>query len=235
MSEILGVLPCAGNQIRMRELVFAKELLPLFDGRPVVAHSIDALRLVTPHIVAIVNPKKKDLIAYLKRRRIEVIVETSEGLPSSIARCALSYHQPTLFCLPDTYYRPKNVFVQLVKHPAKNLLGLFESGTPERFDSVYLKGDCIVHYAVKTNPPLSPWTMGCGKLSPETLNYLRRPAANHVETVFGDCIMPLVQLKKIFGLKLKHSRYYDLGTPSHYIEYLIKRFAPQPTSLIQNL
>jgi dTDP-glucose pyrophosphorylase len=212
----------------MKELTFSKELLPLFDGRPVIQHSIDAMRKATSHLRAAVHPQKKDLARYLKNQGVEVLIETHPyGLPSSIAFAAQSHPGPILFALPDTYYEPVSIFLKLKHSPHENVIGLFESGTPERFDSVTLKSDLITRYAVKVDPPLSPLTMGCGKLSPNALalfNHITIKPSNHSELIFGSLIQPLVKSGHLFGLTFNHSRFFDLGTPSHYFEYLLHRF-----------
>jgi NDP-sugar pyrophosphorylase family protein len=227
---MIGILPCSGAQTRMKELVFSKELLPLFNGQPVIKHSIEALYKTTPHIVASVHPKKKDLIRYLKKYNVKIRLEPRPtGLPTSIAFAANNYQGPILFALPDTYYQPKNVFKQLVKHPQENVVGLFKSAHPERFDSIKLNPQGqITHYAVKVDPPLSPWTMGCGKLSSQALSLLRATPSSK-EHLFGQLIQPLVKQKALFGLTLESSLYFDLGTPGSYIEYLMHHYAPQTT------
>lgn len=215
----------------MKELVFSKELLPLFNGQPVIKHSIEALYKATSHIVASVHPKKKDLIRYLKKYNVKIRLEPQpHGLPTSIAYAASNHPGPILFALPDTYYQPKNVFKQLAKHPQENVVGLFKSAHPERFDSIKLnlKGQ-ITGYAVKVDPPLSPWTMGCGKLSAQAVSLLRARPTSSSEYIFGQLIQPLVKQKALFGLKLEPSLYFDLGTPGSYIEYLMHHYAPQTT------
>lgn len=237
MEKLLGVLPCAGSQTRMQELTFSKELLPLFDGRPVIQHSIDALRLATPHLRASVHPKKKDLARYLKKQGVEVLFEKEpHGLPTSIAFASRGHTGSILFALPDTYYEPLSCFKQLAASPHPNLIGLFNSGTPERFDSVKLKQNLITRYAVKVDPPLSPFTMGCGKLSPSAVALLdpgskgaHDPGSSSFELIFGSLIQPLVSKKQLFGLPFPHSKFFDLGTPTHYIEYLLHRFPPSVT------
>lgn len=230
MTHIIGLLPCSGKQTRMQELVFSKELLPLFDSRPVIQHSIDALRRVTPNLRASVYPKKKDLIRYLKNQGVTVIPEpTPYGLPTSIAMAASNTNAAAyIFALPDTYYEPEDCFSHLINHGSSNVLGLFASGTPERFDSVQLAGDLIKKYAVKVDPPLSSWTMGCGKLSAEGIRYLAAQPSNHSELIFGNLIQPLIKKKQLFGLTFPQSHYFDLGTPTSYIEYLIHRYPPSP-------
>jgi dTDP-glucose pyrophosphorylase len=209
----------------MHELVFAKELLPLFDGRPVIKHSIDALRRITSDLLAIVNPNKKDLIKYLKTQSISFIRTTSTGLPHSIHIGAKDHQRSILVALPDTFYQPEGVFVELAHHPKPNVIGLFRSSHPDRFDSVKTLGDRITRYAIKTNPPLSPWTMGCLKLSPETIKLLK-PRTTTSEPLLGDYLQPLIKQHLLHALKLKSSSYFDLGTPSSYIEYLLTRFHP---------
>lgn len=226
-SDIVGILPCAGNQTRMKELSFSKELLPLFDGRPVIQHSIDSLRLATSHLVAVVHPDKKDLISYLKKQSIKIIAQQSPGLPHSIALGNQRKSLSTLFALPDTFYQPMNIFQLLSKHPEPNVIGLFESNHPQRFDSVRTYKDRITQYAVKVDPPLSSWTMGCGKLSPSSIKLLRQPTKNNQEIIFGDLIQPLVDQKQLFCVKPENSSFFDLGTPENYIEYLIHRYPPK--------
>ena len=188
MKHITAVLPCAGNQTRMKELVFSKELLPLFDGRPVIQHSIDALRLVTPEIIAIVNPKKTDLIEYLKKQHIHIHAQKPLGLPVNIATAAKSKNTTLLFALPDTYYQPADIFIRLIEHREPNVIGLFQSKHPENFDSVRTYKDRITQYAVKIDPPLSSWTMGCGKLSPQAIDLLKHAPKSTKEPIFGHLI-----------------------------------------------
>lgn len=221
-TSCIGVIPCAGKQVRMKELRFSKELLPLFDGRPVIQHSIDALKLVTSNIIAVTNPNKKDLMRYLEKKKIDIIIEKKPvGLPTSIAQVRIK-QGVILFALPDTYFEPIDVFKRLAGHRRENVVGLFDSGKPELFDSVKMKKDGkITKYAVKINPPLSKWTMGCGKLSPTAMQLLRRKPVNNQEVLFGDTIQPLVRKGELYGITLPDSKYQDLGTPERYIEFLL--------------
>jgi NDP-sugar pyrophosphorylase family protein len=219
----------------MKELVFAKELLPLFDGRPVIQHSIDALRRVTPHVVAVVNPKKRDLITYLQSQDIAVILDPDpQGLPDGIVK-GVKPCRHILFALPDTYYQPEDAFIQLVEHPQDNIIGLFQSTTPETFDSVKTtvpssaqtltrsNAQLITRYAVKLDPPLSSWTMGSGKLSYQAARLLTPPKNFKTEYLLGDALNRLVKQKNLYGIKFKNSQYHDLGTPRSYMEYIVKR------------
>jgi hypothetical protein len=242
MSKSFGIIPCAGSQTRMNELTFAKELLPLFDGRPVVQHSIDCLRRATTKLVAVVNPKKIDLVRYLKSQSIMVLpYADSKGPIDSLFFAAQRFRQDFLFCLSDTYYYPEDVFVRLADSEPANVLGLFKSTSPERFDSVMSKAHSlggsphkspkgrglkpttcpITQYASKVNPPLSPWIMGCGKLSLSSAKYI---PAKSGEIIFEDLFKPMSKAKILYGLKLADSTFHDLGTPTHYIEYLLHRF-----------
>lgn len=228
---LLGILPCSGSQTRMRELSFSKELLPLFDGRPVIQHSIDALRQATPHLRAAVHPQKKDLARYLKSQGVEVLIEARpRGLPASIAFAASRHPGPVLFCLPDTFYTPQTVFLKLKHTPHLNVLGLFKASHPDRFDSVLFNSqNLITRYRVKVDPPLSSYTMGCGKLSPEAIDLFDpgssdEPGSAHPELIFGNLIQPLIKQRQLYGLPLSRSAYFDLGTPGSYIEYLMHRY-----------
>lgn len=223
--KYLGVLPCAGSQTRMQELYFAKELLPLFDGRPVIQHSIDCLRLATPDILAVVNPAKKDLLKFFKKQNIPTLIAKTKGPIDTLRRAAKNVDCPILFALSDTYYQPNDVFVRLRQAKEANVIGLFRSSNPERFDSVTTSGNLITNYTVKRNPPLSSWTMGCGKLEPDVFQYTRKTD----EIIFGNLFAPLTRLKLLHGLKFPKSNFYDLGTPHNYIEYLLHRFPPSTT------
>ena len=223
-SDIIGILPCAGRQNRMKELVFAKELLPLFDGKPVIQHSIDALRRVTAHLIAVVNPKKKDLITYLKDQNIQVILDPHpQGLPDGIYK-GIRPCRHFLFALPDTYYQPEDAFVRLVDHPQDNVIGLFLSNSPQNFDSVRTYKDRITAYQVKVDPPLSPWTMGCGKLAYPHRLLLAPPPRSDSEHLLGTALDRLVGQKLLYGIKYPDSLYFDLGTPRSYMDYIVNRF-----------
>lgn len=208
----------------MKELTFSKELLPLFDTRPVIQHSLDALRRTTSDIIAVVNPNKKDLIRYLKSQNVAIIKALTKGPVETLQIGAQKARQPILFALTDTYYQPEDVFVRLAEQPEPNVVALFDSPTPERFDSVVVKGTVVTHYAVKVTPPLSRWTMGCGKLSPAAFVHTD-PSG---EIIFGNLFIPLTQKRQLHAIKLKASRFFDLGTPEYYIEYLLHRFPPTP-------
>jgi hypothetical protein len=67
--------------------------------------------------------------------------------------------------------------------------------------------------------------MGCLKLSPETIKLLK-PRTTTSEPLLGDYLQPLIKQHLLHALKLKSSSYFDLGTPSSYIEYLLTRFHP---------
>lgn len=210
----------------MSELVFSKELLPLLDGRPVVQHSIQAMRQVTDELVAFVNYRKTDLIAYLTNQGVHVVTGVSKSLPESIYRAAQAVgdFDTLLFALPDTYYGPDDVFVQLAAHQEPNVLGLFETSTPERYDSVRMYRDRIVDYVVKQKPALSSWTMGCGKLSNDAMAVINPEGSNKDEPLLGDGLSRLAKDKQLYGIRLQDSQYHDLGTPETYITYVLERF-----------
>ena len=219
--SLVGVLPCAGSQTRLKELHFAKELLPLFDGRPVIQHSIDCLRLATPNLIAVVNPAKKDLLKFFKKQNIPVVITRTKGPIDTLHKAAKKVKTPILFALSDTYYEPSEVFVRLRENPHANVIGLFKAQYPERLDSVTLKGSLVTNYTVKRDPPLSDWTMGCGKLDPQAFKHTRTGTE---EIIFGNLFAPLTRLGLLYGLKFPHSSFFDLGTPHNYIEYLLHRF-----------
>ncbi len=224
--SLVGVLPCAGSQTRLKELHFAKELLPLFDGRPVIQHSIDCLRLATSDLIAVVNPAKKDLIKFFKHHHIPTLITRTKGPIDTLRKASKKVKTPILFALSDTYYQPSDVFVRLKKDPHDNVIGLFASNYPERLDSVTTTGKLVTHYTVKRNPPLSKWTMGCGKLHPHAFNHVTMKQSNKDELIFDSLFLPLTRLKLLYGIKFPNSSFFDLGTPHNYIEYLLHRFHP---------
>ena len=221
MSKYIGILPCAGSQKRFSRLAFSKELLPLADGSPVISHTIKAMRKVTYKIAALVHPHKLDLIDYLKSKGVIVIEKESTGLPISILQVAKKFPHDALFGLPDTYYKPTSVYKQLTLHQGPNVLGLFESGSPEKYDSVKTKKDLAVDYAVKVSPPLSKWTMGCGKISKSMAERLwREKSKSPNEHIFGDMIYKHVRYGRFHAIKFRNSQYQDLGTPESYQEFI---------------
>jgi len=229
-----GSIPAGGIGSRMQPLGFSKELLPV-NGKAVIEHLIE--RMIFSGIDKIfinTSEEKTDLISYLAKKSIYAencifIIRKRRGLLDAIT-LPIQYLQNNdvlYFGLPDTIWFPKDCFTQLDQIDDSVVLGLFDSGTPEKFDSVITAPDGrILSIDVKVKNPRSKWSWGIGKIRVEEVKSIFHALGDHKEEVLmGEALHIYAQNHRIYGMKIEQSSYLDIGTPQDYAK--VEKFISQ--------
>ncbi|MES0020629.1 sugar phosphate nucleotidyltransferase [Mesorhizobium sp. M0036] len=182
-----GSIPAGGQGTRMQPLGFSKELL-LVDGRAVIEHLIERMLLSgIENIFINTSSDKSDLVTYLSSKspysaRCIFMVRERRGLLDAIVQPYqfLRDDDELYFGLPDTIWYPKNSFSTLSAFEAKVSLGLFDTGTPNKFDTVYIDHRGVVESIKVKDPfPKTKWTWGIGKIAVCEISKLA--SASHAE------------------------------------------------------
>lgn len=217
-----GSIPAGGLGLRLQPLGFSKELAPVA-GRAAIEYLLE--RMVKAGIDKIfvnVAEDKTDLVRYLSAkspyvRNLVFTVLPREGLMEGIVAPApfLRPDDVLYFGLPDTIWYPVDGFHQLDSYKSKLVLGLFDTGTPDRFDSVATDNkDKITSIEVKVEKPKSDWTWGIGKLTVSEVPLLRQAD----KKLFGEAMNTYIQDHSAYAVKLDSSHYLDIGILSDYQE-----------------
>lgn len=220
-----GTIPAGGLGTRLQPIGFSKELVPVH-GRAVIEYLL--ARMCEARIDKIfVNtaPDKTDLIKYLAekseyRDKLIFLVRERKGLLDGIVlpESYLSETDELYFGLPDTIWYPTDGFAQLDKQAGDLVLGLFDTGTPKRFDSVTTNDtNQIQSIKVKSDKPQSDWTWGIGKMSVKVARELRiYEKMLGDKPLFGEAMNLYCQDHPGFAHKLEGSSYLDIGIPEDY-------------------
>jgi glucose-1-phosphate thymidylyltransferase len=208
----VGVIPAAGRAERLQPLPCSKEVYPV-GGRPVMDYVVERLRAVDCRELRVVTrPDKADVIEHAQKLGAEVVMGEPPTLAASIA---LGLHglvgsDVVLVGLPDTLWEPMDGFAQLVAQldeAADVVLGVFESGEPERSDVVVLdERGRVRRVHVKEADPPSHLVWGCFAARVGALAGLERcPTPGHYFA--GLAVAGTVQAVTFPG------RMVDIGTP----------------------
>lgn len=220
-----GSIPAGGLGTRLQPIGFSKELAPV-GGRAVIEYLIERLlRAGVDKIFVNTAEDKTDLIRYLStkspyRNNLVYLVRERKGLLDGIVQPASLLHpnDQLYFGLPDTIWYPQDGYKELDKSSGKLILGLFDTGTPESFDSVKC-GDNgqIQSIEVKVENPKSKWTWGIGKLRASEATVLTKLANKQRGTpLFGVAMHEYAQLYPAYAVQLNSSSYLDIGRPELY-------------------
>jgi len=222
---LYGSIPAGGLGTRLQPLGFSKELAPV-GGRAVIEYLIERLLLAKVDRIFINTAEDKtDLIRYLStkspyRDQLVFLVRERKGLLDGIVQPAqfLRASDELFFGLPDTIWFPKNAFSQINKQPGKLVLGLFDTGTPERFDSVVIgKNNRIRSIKVKVNSPKTKWTWAIGKLRVgEVPKLLKLASFQKGIPLFGLALDAYAKKNPSYAVELKNSDCLDIGQPEDY-------------------
>ena len=220
-----GSIPAGGLGTRLQPLGFSKELAPVA-RRAVIEYLIERLILAGIDKIFINTAEDKlDLIRYLAHKspyknNLIFLVRERQGLLDGIVlpEQFLREDDELYFGLPDTLWYPKDGFVQLDTLPGELVLGLFDTGTPKRFDSVVIDKDSkIQSIEVKVPAPKSKWTWAMGKLSVRSARLLRQFTSELGDhPLFGQAMHLYCQKHPGFALQLPASHCLDIGTPDDY-------------------
>ncbi|MFH2019605.1 MAG: sugar phosphate nucleotidyltransferase [bacterium] len=222
---LYGSIPAGGLGTRLQPLGFSKELAPV-GGRAVIEYLIERLILAgIDKIFMNTAEDKTDLIRYLStkspyRDHLIYLVRERKGLLDGIVQPAqfLRDDDELYFGLPDTIWFPKNAFKKLRLQPGKLVLGLFDTGTPERFDSVVTDNkNRILSVDVKVPSPKSKYTWAIGKLRVGEVIKLNKLAAKQKGIpLFGVAVNAYAKKNPAFAVSFPRSSCLDIGRPEDY-------------------
>lgn len=230
-----GSIPAGGLGTRLQPIGFSKELAPVA-RRAVIEFLIERMVLAGVDKIFINTAEDKtDLIRYLSTKSIYkdmlvFLVRERKGLLDGIVipEQFLREDDELYFGLPDTIWYPKDGFAQLDKLPGELVLGLFDTGTPEKFDSVVIDSKSkIKSIEVKVPNPKTKWTWAMGKMTVKAARLLR-----HYESqlgdhpLFGDAMHLYCQDHPGYAIELANSHCIDIGVPDDYdrAESFVKQY-----------
>lgn len=221
-----GSIPAGGLGTRLQPIGFSKELAPV-GRRAVIEYLIERMTIAGIDRIFINTAEDKtDLIRYLATKSIYknnliFLVRERRGLLDGIVlpEQFLREDDELYFGLPDTIWFPRNGFSKVRDQSGKLVLGLFDTGTPERFDSVVIdKKRRIKSIEVKVGEPKSKWTWAMGKMTVSTARHLR----NYEKKLklkpgeFGLAMHAFAQDYSSYAIELKGSSCLDIGIPDDY-------------------
>jgi len=221
-----GSIPAGGLGTRLQPLGFSKELAPVA-RRAVIEYLIERLMLAGIEQIFINTAEDKtDLIRYLASKspykdHLVFFVRERKGLLDGVVlpEQFLSEQDELYFGLPDTIWYPKDGFAQLASKKGDLVLGLFDTGTPERFDSVVIdKNKQIKSIEVKVKYPQTKWTWAMGKMTVKVARTLRTIEKQHQlgGGEFGRAMHLYAQDNPSYALELDGSSCLDIGVPEEY-------------------
>lgn len=220
-----GSIPAGGLGSRLQPIGFSKELAPV-GRRAVIEYLIERMIMSGVDKIFINTAEDKtDLIRYLSTKskfkdNLIFTVRERKGLLDGIVMPEqfLRVDDELYFGLPDTIWYPKNGFAQLDKLKGELVLGLFDTCTPERFDSVVInKENRIQSIEVKVEHPKSKWTWAMGKLTVHAARLLRQYESKLGEKpLFGEAMHLYCQDNPGYAVELEGSHCLDIGTPDDY-------------------
>lgn len=220
-----GSIPAGGLGTRLQPLGFSKELAPVA-RRAVIEYLIERLVLSGIDKIFINTAEDKaDLIRYLAdkspyKNHLIFLVRERKGLLDGIVlpEQFLRPDDELYFGLPDTIWYPKDAFSRLDRFHGELVLGLFDTGTPEKFDSVVIdKVNKIESIEVKVAKPKTKWTWAMGKLTVRAARLLRLYEQKLGDKpLFGEAMHFYAQDHPAYAVELSDSHCLDIGIPNDY-------------------
>lgn len=220
-----GSIPAGGLGTRLQPIGFSKELAPV-GRRAVIEYLIDRMIVAGIDKIFINTAEDKmDLVRYLSTKskykdNLIFLVRDRKGLLDGIVLPEQFLHEDDelYFGLPDTIWYPKDGFSQVANQSGELVLGLFDTGTPERFDSVVIDDSRkIESIRVKVEDPLSKWTWAMGKMTVRVARALKQYEIEQSDKVlFGDAMDNYCQSNDGYAIQLANSSCLDIGIPDDY-------------------
>lgn len=233
-----GIIPAAGNGMRMQPLAFSKELLPV--GSRMDAAGTECPRAVSEYLVErmirggarklcfVISPWKSDILQYyggaIAGAAIAYVIQAqASGLCDAIFRAMPLVHrdEPVLVGLPDTVWFPADAFGELPNDELSLLL--FPVQRPELFDAVIMDDESRVReIQVKPAQARSNWIWGGFKMPGHVFQalhalWLRRGRQDeYVGTLLNAW---LAEGNAVNGVRAGQ-HYVDVGTLGGYREAL---------------
>jgi dTDP-glucose pyrophosphorylase len=231
-----GSIPAGGEGTRMQPLGFSKELL-LVEGRAVIEHLIERMLLAGIDDIFInTSSDKLDLVTYLSSKspyssKCVFMFRERRGLLDAVVqpRQFLRDDDEIYFGLPDTVWYPKNCFSQLAAFEGAVSLGLFDTGSPEKFDSVYIDNRNIVQ-SIRVKDPLSKtkWTWGIGRIRVGEISKIicHDDVILKKQILMGEALDIYSRHNVVTALRFEGSAYIDIGEPQEYkrVEQFISKY-----------
>lgn len=231
-----GIIPAAGNGMRIQPLAFSKELLPV--GSRVDASGIERPKAVSEYLVErmakggatkicfVISPWKSDILQYYGGRVADmdvayVIQDQACGLCDAIFRALplIPPDEPVLIGLPDTVWFPEHALSHLPDDRLSFLL--FRVERPDLFDAVLTEADGTVReIEVKAHDPRSDWVWGAFKMPGHVLHalhalWLRR---GRQDEYVGTLVNAWIAEGGLASGIQAGERYVDVGTLGGYRE-----------------
>jgi dTDP-glucose pyrophosphorylase len=233
-----GIIPAAGNGMRIQPLAFSKELLPV--GSRTDAAGVERPRAVSEYLVErmirggarklcfVISPWKSDILQYYGGSIEDVdtsyvVQNHPDGLCDAIfcAAPVIRSDEPVLVGLPDTIWFPQDAFNALPDEGMSLLL--FRVDRPQLFDAVIMDDDNRVReIRVKSVDPGSSWIWGGFKMPGHVLHaihtlWLRRDRRDeYIGTLLNAW---LAEGNLIQGI-CAGEHYVDVGTVGGYRDAL---------------
>lgn len=230
-----GSIPAGGLGTRLQPIGFSKELAPVC-RRAVIEYLIERMVIAGIDKIFINTAEdKSDLIRYLASKSIYknnliFLVRERRGLLDGVVSPEQFLREDDVlyFGLPDTIWYPDDGFTQLDKLKGELVLGLFDTGTPDKFDSVVTdEKSQIKSIEVKVTKPKSRWTWAMGKLTVRAARLLRQYEAKLGDhPLFGEAMHLYCQDHSGYAVELKDSHCLDIGIPDDYdkAEAFVKQY-----------
>lgn len=221
-----GSIPAGGLGTRLQPIGFSKELAPVA-RRAVIEYLIERLVMAGIDKIFINTAEDKtDLIRYLSAKSVYAphlifLVRPRRGLLDGIVlpEQFLREDDELFFGLPDTVWYPQDGFVQVDQQPGELVLGLFDTGTPERFDSVVIdKNKRLQSIEVKVAKPKTKWTWAIGKMSVKVARALRQIESHNSlgPGEFGRAMHLYAQQHPSYAVEIYGSACLDIGVGDDY-------------------
>lgn len=240
MSDVIGIIPAAGEAKRVSPLPCSKELYPIGfcrsadqESRPKVAchYLLDQMRVAgVSRTYIILRHGKWDIPAYLQDGHLigmplaYLIARLCYGVPYTVDQAyAFVQNNTVAFGFPDILFESENPFGQLLEaqkfSQADIILGLFPGDHAQKLDMV----DCdeagrVRGIVSRPNRTHLRQTWGIAVWRPSFTHFLHRYlaelAAPKREPCMGEAFQAGLQYGlRIEGLAVSTEPYVDIGTP----------------------
>ncbi len=242
MSDIVGLIPAAGQGTRLAPFPCPKELFPVgyqdfqvrgkVERRPKVISQYLFEQMVTAgarRIFIVLGENKQDIMRYYGAgRRFGTNVaylyqDVLRGMPFALD---LAYPwlrgETVIFGMPDTIVEPRDAFVRLVAyHRARQAdltLGIFDTDTPWKFSPVKLDEEGRVLYNIdkpRQTDLYNTWGICCwgSRFTGLMHDFLAQIAHEEREVVLSEVFgEALRQGLAVYGLYFADGQYLDIGT-----------------------
>jgi glucose-1-phosphate thymidylyltransferase len=162
-KDIVGLIPAAGNAVRLQPLPCSKEIFPVgfSTGRetsakcikPVCSQLLESMSFAgVTKAFFVLRKGKWDIPSYLGDgeqyglRVAYLITDSSSGVPFTIDQAfPFVKNARVVFGFPDILFEPKDAFIHLIKRQTETgtdiVLGLFPASSPAKMDMVEFDRD----------------------------------------------------------------------------------------------